>query len=268
METEDELKAENNLLKLKLELEHGMQMMDTSALDPEVENQWLSDIYKFEKQFKEAGKIKVYDKIGQPDFKPWNELSKEVLTVELDRLSEILQEHQIVLECICEYEDAIIYRFITEELFQYEVDDIFVEGMVQHFIYEEFHPNHEYDLKRQATSFIEKLLTQEWNPEWDGAEFAAPVLFRGKEFDKHSISTIILAYQETFHPIKITELSIKHVSFDLEKKFGAVRLQLSYDSQAEKGKTLTYTGKSFISFKRMEWDYWCISNFQLPGFGD
>lgn len=38
---EDDLNAENNLLKLKLGLEYGMQMADLSNLRPELENEWL-----------------------------------------------------------------------------------------------------------------------------------------------------------------------------------------------------------------------------------
>ena len=41
LNAEDELKAENNLLKLKLGLEHGMKMSETGNLSPDVENQWL-----------------------------------------------------------------------------------------------------------------------------------------------------------------------------------------------------------------------------------
>ena len=44
---EEELKADNELLKIKLELEHGMQHSD-SNLPPEIENQWLNNIYNYE----------------------------------------------------------------------------------------------------------------------------------------------------------------------------------------------------------------------------
>src|SRR5689334_8440730 len=104
MQSEDEIRSENLLLKLKLEMEHGMQMMDTSALDPQMENQWLTDIYAFEKQFKEAGRIKIYDKIGRPEYKRYDEINKADISSELDGLSDLLKKNQIFLGCICEYE--------------------------------------------------------------------------------------------------------------------------------------------------------------------
>jgi len=267
MNSEDELRSENMLLKLKLEMEHGMKMMDTSALDPAMENQWLSDIYKFENQFKEAGQVKIYDKIGRPEYKRIEELKKEEITDELDRISDILAKHRISLDCICDYDDEIIYKFVTEELFQCEVDDILVEGMVQHFIYEEFHPNHEYDLKRYATAFIEKLLTRDWVPDWDQSDLATHIMFQGKEYDMKSISIIILAFQETYHPIHIEEQVIEHVDMNIEKNIASVRLRLSYTTKTGNGKTQLNAGKSIINFK-MQDEYWRISGFQLPGFGD
>ncbi len=268
MESEDELKAENNLLKLKLELEHGMKMMDTSALDPEMENQWLTDIYNFEKSHKEAKQITVYDYLGRPDFKPINGLSKKEISTELERLDKLMIENHICLDCLCEYEDEVIYKFITEEFFLKETDDIRIEGMYSHFIYEEYHPNHDNDLRRYAKEFIENILTGKWNHEWDELKLNTSVLFHGKKFDREAISRFIMTFQECFQPIEVEELSVEHVEFDLEKGFASVRLHLNYSTQRELGQALTCLGKAFINFKQTEWGNWSISNFQLPGFGD
>ena len=50
---DEQVKAENEILKLKLELEYGMNQSDTSALSAETENQWLNYIYNFEQQSKD-----------------------------------------------------------------------------------------------------------------------------------------------------------------------------------------------------------------------
>ena len=267
MKNEDELKAENALLKLKLEMEHGMLANDTSKLDAEMENQWLNNIYDFEKQFQEGRRIKVYDMLGRPDFRKHDELNGEEISAELDRLYDILEENQISFDCICEYEDAVIYRFITEELFSHEMDDIRVEGMTHHFIYEEFHPNHEYDLKRYATEFIEKLLKNKWSPEFDETDLAESVLFAGKEYGHRSFSKIILTFQEAYRSFKLETMNIEHVEFDVEKEFASVRLHLVYAANPLNGSSATYTGTCFLTFK-LKWNYWSICGIQLPGFGD
>src|SRR5258705_13603249 len=70
----DKVKAENDLLKLELEPEHGMEEIDTSELQTEIEYQWLTRIQNFEEQYKDANQIKVYDFLGRPAFRKADEL--------------------------------------------------------------------------------------------------------------------------------------------------------------------------------------------------
>src|SRR6266850_4078323 len=102
----DELKAENELLKLKLELEYGMEGNDTSVLQPAIENEWLNHIYSFEKQYKDAGRIKVYDFLGRPAFKKAEELKPEEIGAELDRIQSVMEEKKMTLDCSCDYDKA------------------------------------------------------------------------------------------------------------------------------------------------------------------
>ncbi len=49
--TADELEAENALLRLKLEMEFGMLMDESSNLDPKMANIWLKSVYAFEQSY-------------------------------------------------------------------------------------------------------------------------------------------------------------------------------------------------------------------------
>lgn len=55
-----------------------------------------------------------------------------------------------------------LYRFITEELMEYEVDSFSYPGMKRHFIYEEFHPNDLEDLKKNALEFLRMVGEQDF----------------------------------------------------------------------------------------------------------
>ena len=267
MKSEDELKSENALLKLKLELEHGMKMGESSdEPSPQMENEWLKNVYEFEQQFKNAKRITVYDKIGRPVFKKHDELSREEISKEMNRLLDLMGEKEISLDCICEYDDSVIYRFITEELFEHEMDDMNVPGMVCHFTYEEFHPNHDYDLRRHSKDFVEKLLGKKWNDEFDAYVLNTSVLFAGKEYDRPGISSIIAAFREAHSGFKIKELNIEQVNFNLEQKHADVQIQLTYVAKMPDGNKEVRTGKCPLGFVMDEWDYWSISSFQLPGF--
>lgn len=263
---QDDLKASNELMKLKLELEHNMMMSDTSGLPPEVENQWLNNIYNFEKHFKEVGRAKVYDLLGRPSFIKYDVLTESQVHQELLRLLALMAEKRIALDCCCEYPEVVIYRFLTEELFEHEADAFFMEGMVHHFLYEEFHPNHDYDLRRQATRFFERILSKEWDEEYDSFMLTKLVSFRHSEHTRESISSIVLAFQEAHTHLEVEEIQIENVSIEVENCRGSVEAQLTYHATPTHGVRRLIKGKCGIDFTN-ENEYWSIRSFTFPGFG-
>lgn len=262
---DDLLKAENAFLKLKLGLEHGMQMEETSTLSPEIENQWLKSVYAFEQQYKDAKRIKLYDYIGKPAFKKWNALTAEQIKEELQRLRLIMGRNSIQLDCICEYDDATIYRFVTEELFQHEMDDMRIPGMTCHYTYEEFHPNHDYDLRRETTDFINSLFAKVWNEDYDAISLAKSVVFGGKEHTRKSISAIVMAFQEVHRPLEINKLDITDVTLHSGLINANVRAMIDICGEMQNGEAVRYTGVCSFSFVRDD-NFWQISGFFVPGF--
>lgn len=160
----ENLNAENELLKIKLKSEFGMKDMN-SQLPAELENEWLNYIYNFEKLHKEAKEISIYERLGKPEYKKIADLNNEEVTSELSRLLNLMEENNLILNFLCDYDDRIKYEFITEELFAEEIEDVRIEGMMTNFIYEEFHQNHEYDIKEAVSSYFNYFLCQEINEE-------------------------------------------------------------------------------------------------------
>lgn len=262
---EDELKAENNLLKLKLGLEHGMQMSESGDLSPDVENQWLKSVYAFEQQYKDAKRVKVYDHIGRPSFMRSDQLSIIEITGERQRLQSIMAENGVELDCICEYDDVTIYRFITEELFEHEMDDIRIAGMTYHFIYEEFHPNHDYDLRRDTTRFLRALFGRQWNAEYDGIMLNSAITFSGKEYDRLGMAAIIQTFQEAHSFFRVKSIDITSVFFDAEAAKAEVRATVNVSSRMKHGGKIQYEGDCLLHFVR-EYDFWSVCDFHIPGF--
>ena len=265
LNAEDELKAENNVLKLKLGLEHGMQMSESGNLSPGVENQWLKSVYEFERQYKDAKSVKVYDHIGRPVFTKYDQLSVIEISGERQRLQSIMAENGVELDCICEYDDYTIYRFITEELFGHEMDDIRIAGMTYHFIYEEFHPNHDYDLRRDTTRFVRAVFGRQWNAEYDGIMLNSKVTFSGKEYDRLGIASIIQRFQEAHSFFRVKSIDITSVFFDTSAGNAEVRATVNVSSRIKQGTKIQYEGDCLFHFVR-EYDFWSISSFHIPGF--
>jgi hypothetical protein len=175
-----------------------------------------------------------------------------------------MEKKGIQLDCCCEYDNSIIYRFITEELFDFEIDDISIDGMMWHFVYEEFHPNHDYDLRRYAREFTEDLLTRKWDAEFDTNSLSKIVTFKDTTFNNDEISSIIADFQQD-RTFKIEKFDIEKVAFDVAKGEAEVHARLAYHSSGSEGDQL-HEGEATYSFTLSN-DYWYISGFVLPGFG-
>lgn len=89
-----------------------------SELPAEQENDWINYIYEFEKLHQDAKKISVYERLGETEYKKISDLHNEEVTSELSRLLKLMEENNLILNFLCDYNDRIKYEFITEELFE------------------------------------------------------------------------------------------------------------------------------------------------------
>jgi hypothetical protein len=148
---------ENELTKLKIRAEFGIDFNEESNLSPAVENVWLNNILEFERSMKNNEKISLRNHLGDPPFIPVEQLNDESLIFELHRIMELLHKKSIVIDSVAGVDDRTLYKFITTELFDVEVDSNMPKNMMCCFIYEEFHPNDEYDIRTGCEDFLRYL---------------------------------------------------------------------------------------------------------------
>ena len=147
----------NEKKKDELRENYGMQMENADGLSPQAEGEWLDYIAEFERQFENARRITIRERIGNPVVKSLTEIPESELETELDNLLELLAENNIAIDFLHEIEDREAYLFLTEELLDETTDDIYIPGMISHFIYEEFHPNDEDDITQAVDEFFYAL---------------------------------------------------------------------------------------------------------------
>lgn len=215
------LKEENELLKLKLRAEHGANFFETSDdLPPEVENEWLKHISFFEKNYADREFTTVYKSIGKPDFKKAEMLSDKEIEAELDRLLELLNQHNICLDVIGEYKDSVIYKFITEELFEEEIELHDVPGMFTHYTYEEFHPNPLLDARDAVEEIIKGLEDEKFEPKFYTWRFHENGIIdtSGQKIDADEIDKRYLLLRESIEAIKLNKLEQDKVEILSDEK--------------------------------------------------
>ena len=82
----DEIRMENEIRKLQILAETGGVFEGSPELPPEVENFFLQHVREIEAERRLAPQVKLHDYIGQPEYKPQEELDDAMLASELDRL--------------------------------------------------------------------------------------------------------------------------------------------------------------------------------------
>src|SRR6185436_5678845 len=152
-------------------LERGAVFGPAEKLPADVENEFLNHIVEFEKQAENPIQTTVFKKIGCPQHFPKVETIPEAeIDLQWQKLEEYLGEHGINMGCCSlNVSNRELYRFTTEELFNLEVSDINIPGMICGFIYDEFYPDHKYENTSTAIQDVieeifgkEELLLPEW----------------------------------------------------------------------------------------------------------
>ncbi|MFH1194731.1 MAG: hypothetical protein V1720_03400 [bacterium] len=144
------LDEQNKKKQKELKEKYGMDFQKgETELPPEIENQFLNNVEKFEEAWENAESKKIIEIIGNPVFKKTDDLSKEQIPDEIEKILKLYNEHSINIDVIekDDVSDEDFHRFLTEELPLHETDLVPIGGMTTNFIYEEFHPSNKLDAK-------------------------------------------------------------------------------------------------------------------------
>ena len=266
---DEQLHEENDFLKMKLMLERGANFMsidEEKELPPEVENEFLKHIEEFEKQWDSHKRIKVYDKIERPThFLPSATIPDDQVEKAWEDLYGYMRDRGVQLDvCSPNITKRELYRFATEELFEYEMDDIKIAGMISGFIYDEFYPDVEYDNSVIATEHCMRFIFRTEPMEWmhyfksDGLQFNRHVSLTSSEL-KAIINRFKLAYDKiTLEKLENTMCTIENTHCEVNG---------TYEAQAVLNNEMFLLSGNWHVFleKDLETEYWCIHRLQISG---
>ena len=138
MKTEDEIHAENAMMRLQMEMLYNgnTYMPRERKVSPRLENLFLKHVINFEQQYQNNGKVTVYERIGEPAFNDYRSLTLEEASRSLENLLYQMEENGVVLLYDDSHDELEVYRYLTEELFETEIDNIRIKGTMIVFFYE------------------------------------------------------------------------------------------------------------------------------------
>lgn len=268
LEGDEKLKAENEFLKMKLMLENGAQfeMSEENELPAAVENEFLSNMAAFEKQFAERKTIKVFDKIGRPaHFKPVAEIPDEEIEKAWEELSDYLDKYGISLDvCSPNISKRELYRFAIEELFEHETDDMDLPGWTTNFIYDEFHPDPVYDNSRLVEQDLLHDIFRKEDLFCEIHYAKEGFVFNSQPYDDFKIySEKINRFKSLFDEIELQDFNIAYCKVD-----GAdCEVKGNYKAFAKNEENeIFYEGDFQVKLIQKDFEYWYIKNIQIDGF--
>lgn len=267
---EENLRMQNDFLKMKMMAESGAVFGGSSDLPADLENLFLQNILEFEKANAEENDRTIYEIIGKPKFEDEKTLDDENFKNEFSRLEELLRGYYINVEFTRTRSSRFKYDFITKELFEHKTSFVPIKGMSTYFLYEEFHPDHELEIKDLTNLFLNEFLEHrlDENVHYINNQFLEP------DGNIISLENLIKRFQSLYEAapnFDNTSFNIEKIEFELKEpgeqitgmafSEGSINYDLVFCDGQQKG----IHGPFKIYFSR-EWDCWGICFFYLAGF--
>jgi hypothetical protein len=155
---EEDLRADNELAALGLELQYGAQTFISDDAPPELIQQFLTNVAAFEKGNHGGETITVFEKLGSPGFASPDLLEAETLPGEIERVIKLLEDKDIAILKPDDLPDDVFYQFLVEEVFPLQIMDGLPPGMTICIDYDELHPNVESEIGELTEHFLLSLL--------------------------------------------------------------------------------------------------------------
>lgn len=264
-------KIDNELKKKEISEKYGGEFGGGKEVPLEVETDWLNYIEEFEKQFENRKYISVWEYLGKPEYNKVSELNEGEIYDELDRLFGLMHENNIHLDTLAGVEDEELYRFITEDLFVYEMNDIRIEGMNHNFIYEEFYPNAELDIKQAIDHFLDGSMGKFKKIGGEGYDLLFVDLEnyingRGEPVKKEDVERRINNFLDSFDTFEIDSYDVKSFYVNKDETDAEVCFSISYKGLFVNDRIGTeFTGNGCFKLKPSPYGGWGIYNIDLPG---
>jgi len=190
------------------------------------------------------------------------------IKVELTLCFKLLNDHQINLDVLGEYEPRTIFRFITEELFECETDDVQLPGMTKNIIYEEFHPNHKMDIENETATFMNDFFENRFN-EYSTELNDRFVLSDGCSLNRETVIKKLNAFIGCFDSFSNHKYVIEETKFqwneDKSTGLGHAEGIVQFNAVLADGDSIHFEDR-FKFYMSNEGYGWSIYYFVFPGF--
>jgi hypothetical protein len=271
---EEEMRLENELMKLRLQAEYGAIFPDakTTEADPGPEYAFLKRVLSLHQRLANTPPRPLREILDFSRFPDADSLDDELeLNEALWDALDYLEDENVMVDFDYSYPDRTMYEFITRELPELEVIGKPTEDELVCILYEAFHPNIRADLEDFADEFFEALLSgeiQTYPTLYFSIHQLPAQLLYGTEDELHAlIARFLDCFDITDWNVEILEIhsELKSGDGNPDEHAAVITGSLRYATALSDNTTHTISGDFRLNLEQSG-KLWYAVDFQLPGF--
>lgn len=250
------LEEEYNLIKIRNKI---AEEIESSAVNTKFLEFKKSPLFMnpelLEQEHIKARKITIYELIGKPDYKKSKDLLPLELEKELKKFLKILDKKSIAVEMWFDYpdENILFYDFLTNQVFQEEIAEDFLEIYPYEFIYENYYPNHPEEIHATSYDFWKDFLNT-LRPFFD--------LIHMQPLDNAEEVIAFRAVYSEFREIKIIVNNVKYVP-GAERAFADVSVEFEGINSKNSKVNFKYNSALELIYEESN-NIWTVVKVGLP----
>ncbi len=253
----------NELEKLRLNAEFGVDVAHSCVLPPALESVWLDRVRAAEAELADARRVSVSTLLGSPRFPSAARLSKRRLRAELDRVLDLLEANGIEVRTLHPLPQRDFYRWLTEELIWEPVPEHRPEGIVHRFVCDRFHANDDFDCEHTVVEFFDML--------FGGYHAMLESVFwvpSGELVDHPPLVALIdrlCDFADSFDDMVLDDYRLDRLSIRPggEAELACTVRYTGYPNAGGEG--IPFAGPARFRLRTDRYGYWAIRDLEIPG---
>lgn len=260
---EDELRAENEIKALDLELQFDAKTFISDDAPPELVQAFLKNVQQNEADFKNAPMISIYKFIGSPKYAPIDLLeTDEQFEREIERIVTLLFSKRVLIDRPEFLRPIGYYRFLVNDVFPHQMRNYTGETIMHNFAYHEFHQDGPEFIGFHAQAVIEDILDldNEFTGQWIAETCRSDQEMVPKATIVKKIKALRKKYQEII-PVAFQPEGIEPTETAMYFMF-LVRWE-GIPADGSPKETFEGMGICQMTMKERQWE---VEGIQMPGF--
>jgi hypothetical protein len=260
---EEELKAQNEIDALNLELLYGANTFISEDMPPEIIAAFLANVKQFEDNHANGQTISIKEYLEHPEYPSLENVDNESIPVLIDLIEKKLVEKNIVLERPKFLSDKGWYKFLVNEIMEHQFTPP-IEGTMLFLDYDEFRQDSPEYIGIVTQKMIESIidLDEPYEPNLLAEECRNSINQITKEEAIEAIHAFRKKYKEII-PIAFSNMEQKATATAMFQIFGVSWKGVDHDGEEHSFDGIGVCQLAIDQTTRT----WKVEGIEFPGFG-